>query len=95
MRVTPPATPVKPACWNREPSSPVMTRHGIDQYTGEPIAIEVRSDWSIPGCATWAGRGIGSTPETTHYPAAHGWDHYCRTCRHLPDEGREAMGMTR
>ena len=88
-------TPVKPPCWNREEDTVRgHWRYGIDQYTGEEIAVWVSSAWASHGCATWAGRGIGPTPEATHYPQAHGWAEFCKTCKRLPPEGREAMGMT-
>lgn len=95
MRIVPPATPVRPSCHNRPaPETRTYVRHGIDQQTGEAIAVEIDGSWASLDCASWAGRGIGSTPETTHYPQARGWAEFCKTCRWLPEEGKAAMGIT-
>lgn len=91
MKITPPAEPVKPACHNRPPLSRGHWRYGTDQYTGEPIKVWIDSTWSEDRCNAWAGRGIGSTEATTHYPAAHGWAEFCKTCRWLPVEARDAL----
>lgn len=80
-----------PRCWNREPVPLVRIRHGIDERTGEAIAVEVRDDWSLPGCKTWSGVGIG--PNNERYPVAHGWVDYCKTCRWLPAEIKLEMGL--
>ena len=76
---------MKPACYNRAPFAPYPTRYGVDSQTGEVIAVDMPK-WFDDFCATWAGRGIGPTEETTHYPQAHGFD--CAGCRWLPDEPR-------
>lgn len=80
-----------PRCHNREPVPLVRTRHGIDERTGEAIAVEVRDDWSLPGCKTWSGVGIG--PNNERYPEAFGWVPYCKTCRWLPAEIKTEMGL--
>ena len=77
-----------PRCYNRPPADRVRVRHGIDQDTGEPIAVTVRDDWSDAKCRTWDGVGIGQpTPEYpsgTPYPIAHGFAQWCKSCRHRP-----------
>lgn len=73
-----------PACYDREPADRVRVRHGINQETGERIAIEIRDDWSSAECRTWAGTGVG--PNGERYPVAHGFD--CEGCRWLPEIAR-------
>lgn len=79
---------LQPPCWNREARARVRIRHGVSEATGEPIAVEVRDDWSDPVCRTWSGTGIGQpTPEYpsgTPYPVFKGWADWCKSCRHRP-----------
>lgn len=73
---------LQPPCWNREARARVRIRHGVSEATGEPIAVEVRDDWSEAVCRTWEGTGIG--PNNERYPEAHGWVSWCRSCRWRP-----------
>lgn len=82
-----PDSPNPPPCWNRPPVQSVSVRHGIDSATGEPIRVEVRSDWFTDRCAIHDGRGIG--PNGENYPEARGWLAWCNTCRWNPAQRKE------
>lgn len=75
---------MRPRCYNRTDRPPGYWRHGFDQLTGKPVQVFISNAWSEDRCATWDGRGIGPTEETTNFPLAHGWD--CSGCRWKPIE---------
>ena len=81
--------PAPPPCWNAEPIAPVRVDHVLNRQTGEVDRVEIRNDWSKPGCQSWA-PGIGHpTPECPSgvpYPVAFGWLPHCKQCRHVPAE---------
>lgn len=81
-----PDAPNPPPCFNRPPRELVSTRYGIASQTGEVIRVEANHGWFEDRCATWDGRGIGPTEDTTHYPQARGWVPWCRMCRWKPEE---------
>ena len=81
--------PNPPRCWNAEPIAPVRVDHVLNRQTGEVERVEIRNDWSKPGCQSWA-PGIGQPtqeyPSGVPYPIAHGWLPWCKQCRHAPAE---------
>lgn len=72
-----------PACHNRSPFAAGRWHLTGEHRDGKPVA-RWHWRWFEDACRTWAGRGIGPTEATTHYPQAHGWD--CTGCRWLPME---------
>lgn len=75
-----------PPCWNRDPLPIETRRFGLDSQTGEVIEVVLSNEWFEDRCNAWRGTGIGPTPETTHYPQAHGWTEWCSVCRWKPEE---------
>lgn len=74
---------MRPNCHNRPPFAEGRWHLTGSRRNGKPVA-RWYPRWFVDRCATWDGTGIGRTPETTHYPQAHGWD--CSGCRWLPKE---------
>ena len=89
-----------PPCWNRPPfaagrwhATGRTVQSGERAAPGEPVqwgpvkpVYRWHPRWFADECRTWAGRGIGPTEETTHYPQAMGWADACQTCRWIPLE---------
>lgn len=74
----------RPKCWNRAPAAEGRwVRNG---YCPKTLRVRLRWSprWYEDRCATWDGTGIGPTPETTHYPQAHKFDDWCKSCRLRP-----------
>lgn len=81
-----PDAPKPPRCFNRDPLPIETRRFGLDSKTGEVIEVALSNEWLEDRCNAWRGTGIGPTPETTHYPQAHGWESWCRQCKWMPEE---------
>lgn len=81
-----PDAPKPPRCFNRDPLPTETRRFGLDSQTGAVIEVVLSNEWFEDVCRTWDGVGIGPTPETTHYPHAHGWEPWCRQCKWMPED---------
>ena len=75
--------PAPPPCFNREPAPPFYVRHVLNEVTGKVEPIEIRNDWSKPGCQSWA-PGIGQPtheyPSGVPWPIAMGFAKWCAQC---------------
>lgn len=76
---------MRPRCWNRPPFAAGRWHLTGERRNGKPVA-RWHPRWFVDQCATWFGRGIGPTEDTTHYPQAHGWAESCQSCRWIPLE---------
>lgn len=81
-----PDAPEPPRCFNRDPLPTETRRFGLDSQTGRVIEVVLSNEWFEDRCNSWRGTGIGPTPETTHYPQAHGWESWCRQCKWMPED---------